>query len=367
MRTFLEFVRKEFYHILRDYRTLLVLFGMPIIQIILFGFAIRTEINDAQIGILDKSKDYYSKKLTDKVLSSGYFRLNGYFDDTGEIPGAFESGRVKQIIVFESNFGHKLQKYGEADIQIINDASNPNVASILNSYTSAIIADFQKSLAGSQAKLLINTDLRMYFNPQMKSVFMFVPGLITLILMLVSAMMTSIAITREKEMGTMEVLLVSPLRPMIIILGKVTPYVVIAFINALSILGISIVVFGLPFQGSFPLFLGEVILFVLTALSLGILISTIARTQQIALMISLAGLLMPTVLLSGFIFPIENMPVILQYISKFIPATWFLVILKNIMLKGLGIEYFWRETLILAGFAVLFLAISMKKFKIRLD
>jgi ABC-2 type transport system permease protein len=179
--------------------------------------------------------------------------------------------------------------------------------------------------------------------------------------------MTSIAITREKELGTMEVLLVSPLRPFIIIIGKVTPYIAIALINALTILAISITIFELPFQGNFLLFLGEVLLFILTALSLGILISTIAKTQQIALMISLAGLLMPTVLLSGFIFPIENMPVVLQYISKFIPATWFLIILKNIMLKGLGIEYFWKETLILVGFAVFFLAVSMKKFKIRLE
>ncbi|MFP4527033.1 MAG: ABC transporter permease [Candidatus Kapaibacterium sp.] len=366
MMTFFEFIRKEIYHIRRDYRTLLVLFGMPIAQIILFGFAIRTEISDADIGILDKSRDYYSKMMTDKLLSSGYFRLQEYFDDEGEIPGAFKSGEVRQVVVFQPGFGHDLMKEGRADIQIINDASNPNVASILNSYTSAIITDFQRDMAGDKP-LLIEADFRMYFNPEMKSVYMFVPGLITLILMLVSALMTSIAITREKELGTMEVLLVSPLRPATIILGKVMPYVAIAFINAITILIISMTVFGLPFRGSYLLFTAEVLLFIVTALSLGILISTIAKTQQIALMVSLAGLLMPTVLLSGFIFPIENMPIVLQYISKIIPATWFLIILKNIMLKGVGIEYFWKETLILAGFAVVFLAISMKKFKIRLE
>jgi ABC-2 type transport system permease protein len=207
----------------------------------------------------------------------------------------------------------------------------------------------------------------MFYNPELKSVYMFVPGLIALILMLVSALMTSIAITKEKEFGSMEVLLVSPLKPQIIILGKVVPYITIALINSLSVLTLALLIFKVPFKGSFLIFLGESFLFILTALSLGIMISTIAKTQQVALMMSLAGLLMPTVLLSGFIFPIENMPAVLQYLSHLIPAKWFLVILKSNMLKGNGIEYYWKETLILFLMMTFYLLISVKKFKIRLE
>ncbi len=369
MRAFKQFLLKETYHILRDYRTLIVMFGIPLFQLIIFGYAIRTELNEAEIGIIDHSKDYVTQEITNKLLSSGYFRLNGYYSNEKQIETAFKRGDVKEVIIFEPHFAKKLFREGNASIQLVADASNPNIATMVTSYTSAIIRNYQLSLntGTSNFVTIITPEVKMLFNPELKSVFMFVPGLIVLILMLVSAMMTSITITREKEMGNMEVLLVSPLKPRTIIIGKVIPYVFISFTNAMTILALAIIVFKIPFRGSFALFIVETVLFIITALSLGILISTVAKTQLVAMMASLGGLLMPTVLLSGFIFPVENMPLILQFLSYLIPAKWFLVIVKGIMLKGLGIEQLWLETLVLFGMAAIFLIVSMKRFKIRLE
>ena len=207
----------------------------------------------------------------------------------------------------------------------------------------------------------------MVFNPEIKSVFMFVPGVMTIILMLVSAMMTSISITKEKETGTMEILLVSPLKPYQVIIGKVIPYVFLSIINALVIILLSIFVFKMPVQGSFFLLGLESVLFIITSLSLGILISTISKTQQTAMMISLMGLMLPVILLSGFIFPINSMPLPLQVISNIIPAKWFIIIIKGVMLKGVGLMYVWKETLILLGMTLFFIVLSIRKYKIRLE
>jgi ABC-2 type transport system permease protein len=208
---------------------------------------------------------------------------------------------------------------------------------------------------------------RMVYNPELKSVYMFVPGVMTIILMLVSAMMTSISITREKELGTMEILLVSPIKPFQVIIGKVFPYIFLSIINAIVIVVLSIFIFNMPVQGSLFLLGLESVLFIITSLALGILISTISATQQTAMMISLMGLMLPVILLSGFIFPITSMPLPLQVISNIIPAKWFIIIIKGIMLKGVGIQYIWKETLILLGMTVFFIALSVKKYKIRLE
>ena len=367
MKRFAAFVRKEFYHIFRDTRTLIILFGMPIVQILLFGYAITNEITNAPIVILDKSKDHVTTRLIDKILSSGYFQLNGYISEEAGIEKVFQKGGVKQIIIFEERFAQKLEKEHQSEVQILADATDPNTANTLINYTTSIITDFQRELnVNNRMPLTIQPEMRMYYNPNLKSVFLFVPGLIAVILMLVSAMMTSISITREKEIGTMEVLLASPMRPVQIILAKVIPYLLLAFLNTVVILVLGYYVFGVPIKGSLVLLLLESILFIVMALSLGILISTATNSQQTALLISLMGLMLPTILLSGFIFPIENMPLPLQIISNIIPAKWFIIIIKSIMLKGSGLMSFWKETLILIGFTVFFILTSMKKFKIRI-
>jgi ABC-2 type transport system permease protein len=367
MKRFMAFVIKEFRHIIRDKRSLFILIGMPIAQIMLFGFAITNEINQARIAVLDLSQDEISQSATNKLLSSGYYRLERNLQNLEEIEQVFQEGKVKQVIVFQPEFGRDLKRYGKAQVQIISDATDPNTANSLAFYTTSILRDFQQELnPANQVPMQIRLSTRMRFNPELKGVFLFVPGLITVILMLVSAMMTSISITREKESGTMELLLASPMKPLQVIAGKVVPYLLLSFFNAVVILLLGKTVFGVPVQGSLLLLLLETILFIITTLSLGILISTFTNSQQVALLISLMGLMLPTILLSGFIFPIENMPLPLQTISNIIPAKWFIIIIKDIMLKGNGLSYIWKENLILIGFTLFFILVSVRKFKIRL-
>lgn len=362
------FVIKEFYHIFRDVRTMVILFGMPIVQVLIFGFAISTEIKDAEIAILDYSKDYMSLELSNKIISSEYFILNENLQSEDQIEEVFRAGKVKEVIIFGDNFAKNLEKEQNASIHIIADASDPNTANMLVNYSTGIINTYMLEKMGEKGlPIEINTEYKMLFNPELKSVFMFVPGTITILLMLVSAMMTSISIAREKEMGTMEVLLVSPLKPIQIVVGKVIPYVVLSFVNAVTILILAYFVFGMPLEGSLVLLLAESLLFIIMALSLGIFISTISNNQQTAMMISMFALLLPTILLSGFIFPIENMPEVLQVLSNVMPPRWFIIIVKDIMLKGVGLAHVWQETLILFGMTLFFIALSVKKFKIRLD
>jgi len=368
MKRFFGFVKKEFYHIFRDWRTLIILFGMPAIQLLLFGYVITNEIKDVGIAVFDQSKDEVTIKLTNKIASSGYFKIIDQVESYQDIEKIFKKGKVKEIIVFEQDFAKKIKKEGAADIQLLTDASEPNTANLIVNYTSGIIASFNKELNPlANAKMRITPEVRMLYNPELKGVFMFVPGIMAMLLMLVSAIMTSISITREKELGTMEVLLVSPLKPVQIIFGKVMPYVFLAFADALIIIAIGHFVFGMPIVGSLALLMLESLLFITVALSLGILISTVTNSQQIAMMLSMVALMLPTILLSGFIFPIENMPWILQALCQLMPPKWFIIIIKSIMLKGNGFLFVWKETLILLGMAAFFIILSIKKFKIRLE
>ena len=361
------FIIKEFLHIFRDLRTMLILFGMPVVQVLLFGFAITNEINHASIAILDQAKDETSMKITDKILSSGYFDLNAVLTHPDQIEAAFGKGEIKEVIVFEPGFGRKLEKEGKANLQIITDASDPNTANLLFNYTAGIVRDYSREMIeNKKPPMQISIESTMMYNPELKGVFMFVPGTITILLMLVSAMMTSISIAREKELGTMEVLLVSPLKPFQIIVGKVLPYILLSFTNAVVILVLAFTVFGMPINGSLILLLLQSILFIVMALSMGIFISTVSQTQQQAMLLSMFVLMLPTILLSGFIFPIENMPLPLQILSNIMPSKWFIIIVKSIMIKGLGIGYVWKETLILVGMTLFFVGLSVKKFNIRL-
>jgi ABC-2 type transport system permease protein len=362
------FIIKEFYHIFRDLRTMIILFGMPVVQVLLFGFAISNEIKNAPIAILDHSNDYVTQQITNKLLSSGFFIRSDNVKDENQIHEIFRKGKVKEIIVFENDFARNLEKDKVAHIQLIADASDPNTANLIVNYSNAIINNYQQEyFSGMALPVEISVETQMLYNPGLKSVFMFVPGIITILLMLISAMMTSISIAREKEMGTMEVLLVSPLRPMQIISGKVLPYVMLSFINAITILLMSYFIFGMPVKGSLVLLLAESILFIVMALSLGIFLSTVSNSQQMAMMLSMFALMLPTILLSGFIFPIENMPLALRMLSYIMPPRWFIIIIKAIMLKGLGLQYIWKETFILVGMTLFFIGLSIRKFKIRLE
>ena len=368
MKRFFGFVKKEFLHIFRDVRTIIIMFGIPIVQLLLFGTVITNEMKDAHIAIYDQSKDDVTRQITAKLLSSGYFLLDQQLESTNDIEAVFRKGRVKEVLVFEHNFAETLEREGKANVHVMADASDPNMGRLLVNYTTGIINDYiLKEMGELKMPLQIKPEVRMYYNEELKSVFMFVPGIMAMILMLISAMMTSISITREKEMGTMEILLVSPLRPVQIILGKVAPYLVLSVINAMVILLIGHFVFGVPINGSWVFLISESILFIMMALCLGIMISSMVKTQMTAMFISMIALMLPSILLSGFIFPIGNMPEPLQVLSLIMPPRWFIVILKNIMLKGTGFLYVWKETLILTGMALIFITVAVKKFKLRLE
>ncbi|MFO7656519.1 MAG: ABC transporter permease [Bacteroidales bacterium] len=362
------FIKKEFIHILRDPRTLIILFGLPIAQIMIFGFIIRNEIQDVKIAILDYSRDIVTMEITNKILSSGFFILSETLTENSDIEEIFRKGKIKEVVIFENRFAWKLEREGKATVQLLADASDPNSASLVVNYTRAIILDYLKKANKDTAQpFKISAGVRMMYNPGLKSAFMFVPGTMALILMLVSAMMTSVSIAREKETGTMEVLLVSPLRPVQIIAGKVMPYLLLSCINAVIILALGYFVFDLPVKGSLVLLLAETILFISLALSLGILISTLAGSQQVAMFISVFALMLPTILLSGFIFPIENMPKILQWVTYIVPPRYFIEILRSIMLKGTGFVNIWQQTAVLIGMTGTFILLSAVKFKTRLD
>jgi len=369
MKRFLGFAKKEFLHIFRDFRTLIIIFGIPAIQILLFGFVVSNDLKNAQVAFLDLSRDEMTQKISDKIGSSGFFRRSEDLTDFNQVDEALKGNKIKAVIIFEKNFGKKLLREGKASVSIISDGSEPNMATLTTNYITAIIGDFNRELAGTSASgtLLVQPEVRMFYNPSLKSQFMFVPGVITLIMILICALMTSITITREKEFGTMEVLLVSPLKPVQIILGKVLPYFLLSMADVVMILLLSWFVFDLPVKGSLILLLAESMLYILMSLSLGILISTVAKSMQQAIFISLVGMMLPTILLSGFIFPLENMADIYQWISAVFPPRYFIVIIKNIMIKGTGFFYVWKETLILVLFTMVFIGLSIKNFKIRLE
>ncbi len=365
---FFAFVRKEFAHVLRDRKTLLILFGLPIVQILIFGFALTNEVKNAKIIVIDYAKDVASRKIINKIRASKYFEIEGQAIRYEEIESAFKKGTIKIAVVFPANFSEDLSHPGSAQVQLIADASDPNTANALINYATAIIRDYEVE----QNKILnvplrIIPESRMLYNPQLKGAPNFVPGVMALVLMLVCVMMTAVSIVKEKESGTMEVLLVSPFKPILVILSKAIPYLLLSLINVTIIILLSVFVLDLPVNGSLFLLFAESTLFIITCLALGILISVKTASQQVAMLISLMGMLLPTLLFSGFMFPIENMPWPLQAFSNIIPSKWYYIIVKSIMIKGLGFSAIWKETLILFGITIFFLVVSLKSFKTRLE
>ena len=367
MKQFLSFVKKEFYHIWRDKRTMFILLGMPIVQIVIFGFALTNEVKNANFAVLDNSKDAATSSLSAQLNASRYFEIEKNLISYQQIEEEFRKGKIKLAIVFPQNFGEDLQHFNKAQVQIIADAADPNTANQLANYATAIINDYQNRIT-HERKLpyTIDTEMRMLYNPQLKGAFNFVPGVMAMVLLLVCTMMTAITIVKEKEMGTMEVMLVSPMKPQLVVFAKAIPYLLLSMINISSILLLSVFVLEVPINGSLVLLVFESILFTLVSLSLGLLISSGAQSQQTAMFISLVALFLPTIMLSGFMFPVENMPLPLRIVSNIVPAKWFYSIVRSVMIKGVGLEVVWKETLILAGMMLFFLAMAIKRFKIRL-
>lgn len=367
MKQFLVFIKKEFYHVFRDRKTLLMLFGLPIAQIVLFGFALTNEIKNNRIVIVDYAKDLASQQIINKIEASKYFDVEKSLMSHNEIEAAFKEGKIKLAVVFPSNFNNDLLHLNKSQIQIIVDASDPNTGITLSTYISFIVMTYQNEmLKNNSIPYRIVPEVRMLYNPELKGAPNFVPGVMALVMMLICVMMTSVSIVKEKEKGTMEVLLVSPFRPILVILSKAVPYLLISLVNVSIILLLSVYLLDLPINGSILLLFAESTLLIITALSLGLLISTVTDSQQAAMLLSMMGMMLPTVFFSGFMFPIENMPWPLQMISNIVPAKWYYIIVKSIMIKGVGFSAIWKETLILFGMTVFLLAVSLRKFKIRL-
>lgn len=367
MKQFLTFVRKEFAHVLRDRKTLLILFGMPVMQILIFGFALTNEVKNSSLVVIDYAQDPASQELISRIEASRYFEIEKIEMDHHKIEESFKEGKVKLALIFPENFNTDLMHLNKAKLQVITDATDPNTANTLNNYITAIIQDYQAELnQNASVPYKIIPETRMLYNPQLKSVHGFVPGVMALVLMLICVMMTAVSIVREKEMGTMEILLVSPFKPLLVIASKAVPYLILSLVNVTSILLLSVFVLDLPVNGSILLLYAESTLFIITCLTIGIFISVKTSSQQVAMLISLMGMMLPTILFSGFMFPIENMPKVLQVITNIVPAKWYYIIVKSIMIKGLGFSAIWKETLILIGTTAFLLIVSLKSFKIRL-
>jgi ABC-2 type transport system permease protein len=367
-------LQKEALHILRDRRTLIVLIALPVVQVVLFGYAIRTDIDGVRLAVVDAAPDYATMALRDRFASAGVFRTVSVVTRTADLEPLFQNGRAQQAIVFKPGFAADLARGEPAQIRIVTDATEPNTGSLLQAYAQAVIDGYQRELSASAtssgvraSRIVIAPDVRLRFNPTRASSNLFVPGLMAFVLTIVSSMMTAISLTREKETGTMEAMLVSPLRPLEIIVGKVAPYLVIGFVSAIAIIVEARLVFRVPLRGSLLLLLFEAALFILVSLSLGILVSARTSSQRLAMMAALLGTMLPNVLLSGFIFPVESMPWLLRILSNVVPGRWFVAIARGIMLKGVGLAYVWQETLILAVMAAVLLAASVHSFKERLE
>jgi len=368
VKALLGLLRKEVYHILRDRRTLVVIILLPVVQVVIFGYAIRTDVEHVRLAIVDPAPDATTLAIRNRFEAAGVFRTVAVLPRMDGLEPLFERGAAQGAVVFEPGLAEKLARGLPAQILIVSDATEPNTGSIVQAYAAAVVQQYSRELgAPRRAGIRIVPTVRMRFNPTRQSSNLFVPGLMAFVLTIISSLMTAISLTREKETGTMEALLVSPLRPWQIIVGKVTPYLVVGFVSVIGVILEARLIFHVPLRGSVALLLFDGLLFILVSLSLGILISARTSSQRVAMMGALIGTMLPTMLLSGFIFPLESMPAPLRAISYVVPARWFVLVARGIMLKGIGLAYLWPATLVLIAMALLLLTASTRSFHERLE
>ena len=348
MKQFIAFVIKETKHILRDKRTMLILFGMPVVMMLLFGFAVTTDVKNVRTVVVTSEMSPRTQQAVERLAQSEYFIITQTVNTPREAEQLIRSQKADMALVFTQNRG----------MQIMVDGSDPNMAQQWTNYAQQTLSPLNSHLSPLTSHLL--------YNPQMRSAYNFVPAIMGMLLMLICAMMTSISIVREKEKGTMEVLLVSPVRPLMVIVAKAVPYLVLAFGILITILLMARFVLGVPLAGSLFWILAVSTLYILLALSLGLLISNVAQTQLVALLMSAMVLLMPVVMLSGMLFPVESMPQVLQWLAAVVPPRYYIQAMRKLMIMGVGIEDVAREVAVLAGMTVVLLAIALKKFEVRL-
>ena len=361
MKQFFSFVHKEFYHIFRDSRTMLILLLMPVALMILFGFAITTEVKNTRVAVLDESKDELTRQIVERFAANNYFTITHSVESATELDQLFKAGQIDMALCFNEDFSSMR----EPAIQLLCDGLEPNQASIRSGYTMQVLQAFvQEHIQRAPQGIRVNT--RMLYNPQLKSEYNFVPGVIGMIIILLCTLMTSISIVREKEMGTMEVLLASPLPPLYIVLAKLVPYFVISVINLITILLLSKFLLGIPVAGSLVAFLGVSLIYILVALALGLLISTLVSTQLVAMLLSVL-MIIPTIYFSGMIFPVESMPIAVQKVSMIVPARWYIDATRKLTIQGVETHYVIKDAVVLVVELFVLLTVSLKLFKIRLQ
>lgn len=352
MRQFMSFVIKEARHIVRDKRTMLILFGMPTVMMLLFGFAISTDVRNVRTVVVTSQMDHQTQAAVERLSASEYFTITAAVATPRDAERMIRHQEADMAVVFGKDFAAK-----KSGVQLIVDGADPNMAQQWATYAQQVVANPSSSVVNS----------KMLYNPQMRSAYNFVPAIMGMLLMLVCAMMTSISIVREKERGTMEVLLVSPVRPLMVIIAKAVPYLVLAFAILVVILLMAHYVLDVPLVGSLFWIVAVSTLYILLALSLGLLISNVARTQLVALLLSAMVLLMPVVMLSGMMFPVESMPQVLQWAAAVVPPRYYIDAMRKLMIMGVGIGEVVKEVAILAGMTFLFLSVAIAKFKKRLE
>ncbi|MDD4430812.1 MAG: ABC transporter permease [Bacteroidales bacterium] len=360
MKKFITFVKKEFLHILRDRWTTIILLLLPVVILILFGYMMTTEVKNTRFMVFDPVRNTTTRGIAERLSHSEYFIFEGYLNNPGLFDQVFRRAEAGLIVVF-----------AEDQLQLIADGSDPNTASTLVMYATNIISGYMQEQAGAQTPNQLQAasfapHVKLLYNPSLKGAYNFVPGVMGMILMLICAMMTSVSIAREKENGTMEILLVSPMKPLQIILSKVVPYFVISLVNLTTILLIACFIMDVPIRGSFGLLVLVSLLFIFVSLAIGLLISSIVDKQMVALLISGMVMMLPVIMLSGMLFPTENMPWFLRWLSQLIPAKWYILAIKKIMIQGVGFSSVTREVAVLGVMAVLFVTASLKSFKNRL-
>ena len=362
MRQFISFVIKEAKHILRDKRTMLILFGMPVVLMLLFGFAITNDVKNVRTVVVTSQMDHLTRAAVERLAASEYFTIVRTVPTPKDAEWLIRSQKADLAVVFAQDFASK-----KSGAQFIVDGSDPNMAQQWTAYAQQVIVNSLRNATLRSVGELSIVNSKLLYNPRMKSAYNFVPAIMGMLLLLICAMMTSVSIVKEKERGTMEVLLVSPIRPLMIIVAKVVPYLLLALLILAIILLMSATVLDVPLQGGLGWILVVSLIYILLALSLGLLISNIAQTQFVALLVSAMVLLLPTVMLSGMLFPVESMPTILQWVSAVIPPRYYIQAMRKLMIMGVGIQEVWQEVVVLIGMTALLLVVSLKKFKVRLE
>ena len=358
---------KELRHIVRDWQTLTIILVMPVMMMFLYGYALNMDLNELPVLVEDPVPSEESRALIAAINATALFDVIGAVRATDDPEHLFRMHRMRALFRFSPDFARELQNGGTpAQIQVLIDGSDPNVGTILKNTIEPMLTNAALAILRLTRPEVIRVDQRILYNQEQKSALYFVPGLMAIILLMISALLTSLAITREKELGTMEQILVSPVRPLEIVIGKILPYVILAGIDSVLILGVGRLNFGVAIAGNpWLLALGTVI-YIFTALAIGLLISTIARTQQQAMMIVLPVTLLPTIILSGFIFPLASLPYLLRLITYIVPATYFLEIIRGIILKGIGISIIWKPMLVLLAISFVLVGISIRKMRVKL-